>query len=108
TFQQQPPDLTISAVINRIHKLIVIFIAHRPFHAYRLSVANGIGLWIKSLAGFKVRRTGRRLIASSRDDVDVIKFRRDVLWQIIQSDALNARSGISRVQDGLPLNEAGG
>ena len=48
------------------------------------------------------------MIADANLYANVIDIRSYVLGQIIEAHALHPRSGISRVQDCLPLHEAGG
>jgi len=49
---------------------------------------------------------GNRLIAVSGLNSDVVNFRGNILGQVVQQDRVNARSGITRVEHGLPLHEA--
>ena len=61
--------------------------------------------YIEPLTGLQTRWPRRRLVPNSRRDHHVIKFRRNVLLQIIYSDVIHSRRLVPGMQDRFPLNE---
>src|SRR5262249_28661032 len=85
-----------------------IVVVHSPLHAEVLAVVHGIRLRIEALARIEVRRPRRRLIAGSWSNDDVVEIRRDILRKIVERDVVDAGHSVTGMQNGLPLNEAGG
>src|SRR5260221_14277652 len=81
----------------------------QPADADRIAVADRGGRGIETrLPGRRrlaARPAGSRLIAIAGEHRDLINFRGYILRQVVQQDGVNARSGISRVNEGVALYE---
>src|SRR5207302_5602168 len=100
--QEQPAALAISAVVDRIDKLVVIIVVSAPLDGDGVTVAHRSRHRYRT---FHVRLFWSLWNAIPRLDCYLIDFRRHILWKIVDDDAVRTRRRIARMQHSPPLNE---
>ena len=98
-FQQQPASVILAAVEKRVDHLVVVVVVSIPLDTDRVAIANaGNGIvgalrsGIRTGSGVSCCRAQRGLVVDTGGNVDVVNVGSDVFGEVIEKDAVHARS----------------